>query len=39
MGKSLLTLPAHLVILVSEVILEKVEVVEVITERQAEEQW
>ena len=39
MGKSLLTLPVQLAILVSEVTLEKVEVVEVITERQAEEQW
>ena len=39
MVKSLLTLPVHLAILVSEVTLEKVEVAEAITERQAEEQW
>ena len=39
MVKSLLTLPVHLVILVSEVILEKVEVVERVLEMQAEEQW
>ena len=38
MVKSLLTLPVHLVILVSEVILEKVEVVERVQEKQAEKQ-
>ena len=36
---SLLMLPVHLAILVSEVTLEKVEVAEVTTERQAEEHW
>ena len=36
---SLLMLPVQLAILVSEVTLEKVEVAEVTTERQAEEQW
>ena len=39
MVKLLPTLPVHLVILVSEVTLEKVEVEVVITEKQAEEQW
>ena len=38
MVKSLLTLPVHLAILVSEVILEKVEVVERVQEKQAEKQ-